>query len=81
MVLEAQAAGLPAIVSDSGGPQEIVVPDQTGLVVAVERPGALAAAMARFFDDGTRLAEMAAARGGFAAERQTTIAAWPDRQS
>lgn len=61
VVLEAQAAGLPAIVSDRGGPQEIVLPGKTGLVVAVERPGALAAAMARLFDDGARLAEMAAA--------------------
>ena len=31
-VLEAQACGLPAIVSDAGGPQEIVVHGKTGLV-------------------------------------------------
>ncbi len=30
-VLEAQASGLPAIVTDMGGPQEIIVPGETGL--------------------------------------------------
>ena len=34
MVLEAQASGLPAIVSDQGGPQENVIPGQTGFIVA-----------------------------------------------
>jgi len=33
-VLEAQACGLPAIVSEKGGPQEIVLPGVTGLVAA-----------------------------------------------
>ncbi len=33
-VMEAQASGLPAIVSDAGGPKEIVEHDHTGLVVA-----------------------------------------------
>jgi glycosyltransferase involved in cell wall biosynthesis len=31
-VLEAQACGLPAIVSDAGGPREIIVPGKTGFV-------------------------------------------------
>ena len=33
VVLEAQASGLPVIVSDVGGPQENVIPGKTGLVV------------------------------------------------
>ena len=33
VVLEAQASGLPVIVSDSGGPQENVLSGQTGLIV------------------------------------------------
>jgi glycosyltransferase involved in cell wall biosynthesis len=44
-VLEAQAAGLPAIVSHRGGPQEIVRRRDSGLVVNVSHPGALADAM------------------------------------
>ncbi len=34
VVLEAQASGLPAIVGDQGGPQEIIEPGRTGLVAA-----------------------------------------------
>ncbi len=33
VVLEAQASGLPVVVTDSGGPQENVIPGETGLVV------------------------------------------------
>ena len=32
-VLEAQASGLPSLVSDEGGPKEIIIPDQSGLVL------------------------------------------------
>ena len=38
-VIEAMASGLPLVVTDSGGPAEIVVPGETGLIVPV-RPGA-----------------------------------------
>lgn len=37
-VLEAQASGLPAIVTDSGGPQEIIIPGETGLVCLSHNP-------------------------------------------
>lgn len=50
-VLEAQACGLPAIVANRGGPQEIVGRHQSGLVVDLAEPGALAAAMARLLGD------------------------------
>ncbi len=45
VVLEAQASGLAAIVSHRGGPQEIVAPAGSGLVIDPDRPGALAEAM------------------------------------
>ena len=52
-VLEAQACGLPAVVSDAGGPQEIVADGITGLVARADDPqdwdhklGALIAAAA-----------------------------------
>jgi glycosyltransferase involved in cell wall biosynthesis len=34
VVLEAQASGLPVIVTDAGGPQENIIPGETGFVVA-----------------------------------------------
>ncbi len=60
VVLEAQAAGLPAIVSDRGGPREIVLPGVSGLVVDPAAPGAWSAAMGQLFDDPGRIAEMSA---------------------
>ncbi len=60
VVLEAQAAGLPAIVSDRGGPQEIVLPGSSGLVVDAEDPAALGAAMLRLLEDPALLAQMSA---------------------
>lgn len=33
-VLEAQACGLPAVVSEAGGPKEIIIPGETGLVAS-----------------------------------------------
>jgi glycosyltransferase involved in cell wall biosynthesis len=60
VVLEAQAAGLPAIVSDQGGPQEIVLDGGSGLVAAASDPGAFTAAMIRLFDDPTLAGDMSA---------------------
>lgn len=41
-VLEAQASGLPAVVSDMGGPQEIIQPGKTGLIFTSHDPESLA---------------------------------------
>ncbi len=45
---EALAAGVPVIVSDSGGPLEIVRPERNGLVFATDEAGDLATCMRRF---------------------------------
>jgi glycosyltransferase involved in cell wall biosynthesis len=52
VVLEAHASGLPAIVSDEGGPQEIVSSHESGLVVECPHPGSeMFQAMKRVVDD------------------------------
>jgi glycosyltransferase involved in cell wall biosynthesis len=68
-VLEAQASGLPAIVSDRGGPQEIVRAHASGIVVDVSQPGSLAEAMDRLVVDGRLRAEMRRRALRTAAER------------
>lgn len=45
VVLEAHASGLPAIVSDRGGPPDIVRRCDSGIVVDLRKPGGLADAM------------------------------------
>jgi len=57
-VLEAQASGLPAIVSERGGPPDIVRPHDSGLIVDVGQPGALADAMQRLGEDAGLRREM-----------------------
>jgi glycosyltransferase involved in cell wall biosynthesis/predicted metal-dependent phosphoesterase TrpH len=52
VVLEAQASGLPAIVTDAGGPRELVRDGETGLVVPGKDADALRAAMRRLATDG-----------------------------
>ena len=52
VVLEAQASGLPVIVSNQGGPAEIVRKYDSGIVVDVSQPQALADAMEKIILDG-----------------------------
>lgn len=58
MVLEAQASGLPVIVTDSGGPQENMIRHKTGMVVKVGDPEALLHALEFLLGDPARLKEM-----------------------
>jgi len=53
VVLEAQASGLPVIVSDTGGPCENVLPGETGLVTAARNRNQLVAAMRTLTRDRT----------------------------
>jgi glycosyltransferase involved in cell wall biosynthesis len=52
VVLEAQASGLASIVSDRGGPQEIVSRHRSGLVVNMMNEESLSAAMKQLAEDG-----------------------------
>ncbi len=58
VVLEAQASGLPVIVADQGGPQENLVPEQTGLIVPALDAQALQRAVLDLADSPNRLAAM-----------------------
>jgi glycosyltransferase involved in cell wall biosynthesis len=56
--IEAMAAGLPIIAADSGGPKEIVVHEQNGLLVKPNDVSALALAMRRFLEQDFLCARM-----------------------
>lgn len=66
VVLEAQASGLPVIVSDSGGPRELMRDGVTGLVTRADDLGDLVEAMRSLLLDETRTAEMGANARAFA---------------
>lgn len=61
--LEAQAAGLPVIVTDKGGPQELMEPDLTGFRVAGGDVDALHRAMRLLMDPELRIQMGVEARG------------------
>ena len=89
--LEAMAAGLPVIGGDVGGIPEMVVHDETGLLVPPKSPDRLAAALARLLDEpdtrarfgraGRRLCEdmfgLGAHVRGVLAAYETTLAPLP----
>ncbi len=58
VVLEAQASGLPVIVSDEGGPKELTVDGETGLVVKANSLPALADALTFFLLNKEKIAAM-----------------------
>jgi glycosyltransferase involved in cell wall biosynthesis len=60
VVLEAQASGLPVIVSDEGGPRELMVDGETGLVFRAGSTGGLCDAIRQIVASPSRLAEMSA---------------------
>jgi glycosyltransferase involved in cell wall biosynthesis len=78
VVLEARASGLPCIVSDVGGPKELVRHERTGLVIGLSgvSDGAqrLSAAMTRLFEDQALRIEMRAACADAAAPSWAEIA-------
>jgi len=58
VVLEAQASGVPAIVANTGGPKEIIVPGTTGFVCNPDFPGEFEDAITRLANDRDLLEQM-----------------------
>ncbi|MEM1179387.1 MAG: glycosyltransferase family 4 protein [Acidobacteriota bacterium] len=72
VALEAMRSGKPVVTAeDSGGPCELVVPDETGLVTPATAE-ALASAMQRLVDDRTAAREL-----GERAEKSVRHVSWP----
>ena len=61
VVMEAQACGLPAVVSNEGGPKETVADGQTGLVMTSTDPARWAAVIDELLGDDLRRQRMAKA--------------------
>jgi glycosyltransferase involved in cell wall biosynthesis len=72
VVLEAQACGLPVIVTDEGGPREAVRHGETGLVCGASGPFTLALALSWLLREPARRAQM-----GAAARRYALTRSWP----
>ncbi len=71
VVLEAQASGLPVIVTDQGGPQENLIPEQTGLIVPALDVQALEKAVLTLAGDPQRLQKMKVQARQYMQERST----------
>lgn len=69
VVLEAQASGIPVIVSDSGGPHENVIPGKTGFVVPGNDADSLMVAIEAFLTDPALLKRMGKAARQYVQER------------
>ena len=61
VVLEAHASGLPAVVTDMGGPREIIEPGKTGLIAPGKDALAMADCIESLMGDAPRLRRMAQA--------------------
>jgi glycosyltransferase involved in cell wall biosynthesis len=70
VVLEAQASGLPVIVSDQGGPHELMINGTTGVVISELTPRTLADGMARYAAEPNLAAEMGRAATRFTVEHE-----------
>jgi glycosyltransferase involved in cell wall biosynthesis len=79
VVMEAQACGLPAVVSNDGGPREIVADDETGVVLDSNSAARWAAALGELLDDPhrrERMRELAAQRASRSTLADTFESFW-----
>ena len=74
MVLEAQASGLPVIVTDQGGPRENMIHKQTGLVVPGDDLQALQEAMEVMVNHPESIRSMGSAARRYVEERSIEVA-------
>jgi glycosyltransferase involved in cell wall biosynthesis len=70
-LLEAAAAGLPAIVGDHGGVREVVAEARSGVVVPPDDPESLAVAVRSLLDDPARRGALSAGARRYVAEGHT----------
>jgi glycosyltransferase involved in cell wall biosynthesis len=80
-VMEAQSSGLPAIVSNEGGPKETVENDVTGVILTNNDADVWAEAIATLLDDEPRRARMssaAVARAARLSQSRAFEAFWAD---
>lgn len=77
VVLEAQASGVPVIVSADGGPRENMTNQATGLVCHTERPHEWADAIAALLRDPSRRGTFALAARDYAVSRRWDVALRP----
>jgi glycosyltransferase involved in cell wall biosynthesis len=69
VVLEAQASGIPVVVTDKGGPQENIIPGKTGLVVPANDGPAMLEAVHTLLMEPDRLAVMGKAARSYMEDR------------
>ena len=74
VVLEAQASGLPVIVTDKGGPVENVIHQKTGLVVKADSVQSIVDATASLVNDPVKRREMGAAARIYMESRSFEVA-------
>jgi len=77
VVLEAQASGLPVLVSDAGGPREHMVDGRTGFVVSGQEPSAWVDVLERLLRDEVGRTRMARQARQYAAARSWESALEP----